>query len=119
MALHTRLTFPRARLTFPVRVLSTPSELRSGLMFSPHVIESLFFIFPESGRLRNAIHSFFCPPFDAVFLDSKKRVVDIRRLLPPFHPLIVPAKASKYLLEAPAGSCFRLRVGDSAKLKQV
>ncbi len=55
--------------------------------------------------------------FDAVFLDSKKRVVDVRKSVAPFVPLIVPKRACKYLVEAPEGFAEKNGVAEGALLE--
>ncbi|MEM3031161.1 MAG: DUF192 domain-containing protein [Candidatus Micrarchaeia archaeon] len=73
-----------------------------GLMFR-HSPARLLFVFPSTGL--HAIHALFVFfPFDAVFLDEKKRVVCVRKRIAPFTPLVRPRRAIKYLLELPAGS---------------
>ena len=74
----------------------------SGIMFRRRVGNPLVFTFNSEARFVNAIHSFFCVEFDAIFLDSKRRIVDIKRVKP-FRPLVVSSKPCKYLIEAEAG----------------
>ena len=83
-----------------------------GLMFRRSFERPLIFIFPNESRL-NAIHSFFVFfEFDAVFLDARKRVVDVRERVRPFTPFIVPSRPAKYLIEMPAGMGRKVAVGD-------
>jgi len=82
-----------------------------GIMFRRSLGKPMLFVFPVKGTLSNAIHSFFClVRFDAVFLDEKKQVVDVRERIMPFLPLIVPRKPAKYLIEAPAGWARKKKV---------
>ncbi len=74
-----------------------------GIMFRASLSRPVLFSFEREAGFGNSIHSFFCIPFDAVFLDSRLRVVDVRKSVVPFTPLIVPKAASKYLIECPAG----------------
>ncbi|MEM4389322.1 MAG: DUF192 domain-containing protein [Candidatus Micrarchaeia archaeon] len=72
-----------------------------GLMFRRHPTR-LLFVFPSAGM--HAIHSLFVFfPFDAIFLDERKRVVFVRKNIPPFTLLVRPPRAIRYLLELPAG----------------
>ena len=90
-------------------------ERARGLILRKKIEKPILFVFPRSSRLGSAIHSFFVfIPFDAVFLDERKRVVDVRADVKPFTPLIVPRTAAKYLIEAPAGWAKkrRLRLGE-------
>ena len=68
-----------------LRILSTFTEKAWGLMFSKSVKTPLLFVFESSGR--HGIHSFFCPPFDAVFLDENFR--DVRFLRAAFRVHLV------------------------------
>ncbi|MFA6049112.1 MAG: DUF192 domain-containing protein [Candidatus Micrarchaeia archaeon] len=82
----------------------TPMKRFLGIMFRKKISRPLLFKFQAEARFANSIHSFFClVPFDAVFLDSKKRVVDVVEAIPPFRLLIVPKAPALYLVEGPAG----------------
>ncbi len=82
----------------------SPFKRVAGIMFRATLSRPVLFSFGREARFANSIHSFFClVPFDAVFLDSQKRVVDVRKNVLPFTPLVVPKAASKYLAECPAG----------------
>jgi uncharacterized membrane protein (UPF0127 family) len=86
-----------------------------GLMFRRSVKRPLLFTFQRESQAECAIHAFFVFfPFDAIYLDGEKRVVDIYEAVRPFTPLIVPKKKAKYLVEAPAGWAKkrRIRAGD-------
>ena len=75
-----------------------------GIMLKTKIKKPLLFVFREKGRKRNAIHSLFCfVRFDAVFLDEKKKVVDVKENVAPFSLLVVPKHYCKYLIEAPSG----------------
>ncbi|MEW6328544.1 MAG: DUF192 domain-containing protein [Candidatus Micrarchaeota archaeon] len=86
-----------------------------GLTFRKKISKPLLFIFKSESRSRASIHSLFMFfPFDAVFLDARKRIVDIRERIPPFTPLVVPLARSKFLLEMGAGEARakKLKIGD-------
>lgn len=87
-----------------------------GLMFRRRLERPVIFIFPFLSRVDSAIHSFFVFfPFDAVFLDERKRVVDVRHGIRPFTPFVMPAEKAKYLVEMPAGLARKkkIEVGDA------
>ena len=93
------------------KVADSFSSRLLGIMFRRKLEKPLLFVFDSEAGLANSIHSLFVfVEFDAVFLDGKKRVVDIRRGIRPFTPMIVPKAAAKYLVEAPAGWAKRNRV---------
>lgn len=88
-----------------------------GLMFRRRIERPLIFIFPSTSRINGAIHAFFVFfHFDAIYLDEGKRVVDVREGIPPFWPLVVPAKPAKYLVEAPAGWAKRMKIRKGGRL---
>ncbi len=78
-----------------------------GLMFKKQAKTPLLF----KGNGRMAIHSFFCPSFDAVFLNKEKRAVHLQTVQP-----ATPRVAANafFLLELPLGtiSRFKLKKGD-------
>ena len=78
-----------------------------GLMFSQTVSKPLLFV----GNGRISIPSFFCPSFEAVFLDQNCKIVKIVKV-EPSTPL-VRSKAF-FLFEMPPGtnSKFNLKNGD-------
>lgn len=91
---------------------STPEKRFLGLMFKEGFSTPIIFIFPMSSRIRNAIHSLFVFfSFTAIFLDEKKRVVDIRHVLP-FTPFIIPRAPARYLIELPEKMAEGVEVGD-------
>lgn len=82
-----------------------------GLMFRKKIGKPLLFIFPHPSISESSIHAFFVFfPFDAIYLDEKKRAVDVRESIKPFTPLVFPKKPAKYLIEAPAGWARKNRV---------
>ncbi|NUN11117.1 DUF192 domain-containing protein [Candidatus Micrarchaeota archaeon] len=70
-----------------------------GLMFSSRVEKPLVFFFTNSARTENAIHSFFCPRFDAVFISKDFIVVDVFENIAPWNPFISSSRDAKYLVE--------------------
>ena len=85
-------------------VADSPLKRTLGIMFRRTLARPLLFIFPRESVTGAAIHSFFCfVKFDAVYLDSQKRVVDVIPRVRPFVAYLAPKKAAKYLIEAPAG----------------
>jgi len=78
-----------------VKVCKSFFSKARGLMFRRHS-PPLLFVFNKNGNLR--IHSFFCKPFRAVWLDEKMRatkIIDVRNLR-----LDISGRG-KYLLEIP------------------
>jgi uncharacterized protein len=60
----------------------------------------------------SSVHTFFMrAPIDVVFLDAKHTVIDIRHSVRPWR-IAIGARASKHVLELPAGHARRIAVGD-------
>lgn len=85
-----------------------------GIMFRKKLTKPL--VFPFSSEQIISIHSFFCIPFDAVFLDKNKRVVELNGNVKPFS-FITTKRKSHYLVEMPAGSIekFKISLGDAVE----
>jgi len=86
-----------------------------GLMFRRNIEKPLLFILPAESRELSSIHSFFVFfPFDAVFLNSKGVVVDIKENIKPFRLRITPKKPAKYIIEMNGGEAERrgISIGD-------
>ncbi|MBI4406656.1 DUF192 domain-containing protein [Candidatus Micrarchaeota archaeon] len=77
-----------------------------GLMFKNSFSIPLLFV----GNGRIAIHSFFCPEFEAVFLDNRRRVASIVFV----KPSQLVKRRAFYLFEFPQGtvSQHRIKKGD-------
>lgn len=93
-------------MSFPpgFEIADTMLKRAKGLMFRSKIEKPILFILPSESRELNSIHSLFVFfPFDAVFLDSKGVVVDIRENIQPFTFSITPKKPAKYLIEFGAG----------------
>ena len=96
-------------------IADTTFKRARGLMFRSGISKPLLFIMPSESAELSSIHSFFVFfPFDAVFLNSKGVVVDIRERIRPFSLKITPAKPARYILEMNAGQAKKkgIRIGD-------
>ncbi|MFH1056985.1 MAG: DUF192 domain-containing protein [Candidatus Micrarchaeota archaeon] len=99
------------RLLWTVFLAESFAEKTSGLMFKKSALPFLF-DFGREATLSNSIHSFFCPSFDAVFLDSGKKVVSIFPRVRPFKPLVYSKVPARFLLELPPGEAGKVKKGD-------
>ena len=81
--------------TINAKPLTTILQKTRGLMFKSKS-PPLLFIFNKQKKL--TIHSFFCRPFTAIWLDKNKRATKIENIKP--WMLNVSGKG-KYLLEIP------------------
>lgn len=82
-------------------------------MFSNRVREPLLFVLSTPRRF--AIHSLFCPPFDAVFLDADCRVIDVFSVRSACL-WIQPRREALFLIEGPPGFCAGLKEGQAVKV---
>ncbi len=94
----------------------SPREKILGLMFRKRIVRPLVLELPREMRIGASIHMMFVRfPIDAVFLDSKFKVVDIATLRP-WTLNYTPKKAAKYILEMKAGAA-KFKTGDTVKLE--
>lgn len=54
-------------------------------------------------------------PLDVLWLDKNKRVVDMRRNVKPFTPIVTPKKPAKYIIELKTGTTNNINLGDELK----
>jgi len=84
-----------------------------GLMFSKKLNsgKSVILVCDFNSRFFCAIHMLFVFfPLDIIFLDSDKKVVDVRKAYP-FVSFIAPRKEAKYVIEMNKGENI-LKIGD-------
>lgn len=89
-----------------------------GLMFSWDKNKSLLFEFTKEEKI--CLHMWFVfYPIDVVFLDSKKKVVELKEHFLPFTAYCSHHKA-RYALEVPQGTIQRTKtkIGDFLSFKQ-
>ncbi len=103
------ISFPQIKYSSKAILQNTSFKRLKGLMFKSEVGLPLLFEFPTSNRHSNAIHSFFCPHFDAAFIDENNLVTDYFQDVRPSKPLIVPSKDCVRLVEASAFSLKGLK----------
>lgn len=81
---------------YECEVARTFFEKMRGLMFSGR--KNILFVFDRERFF--GIHSLFVFfPFDAIYLDSRKIVVDVAKGVKPFTPYLENRTPAKYLLE--------------------
>lgn len=74
----------------------------SGLMFSSKTNRGLVFFFDKKQKM--SLHMFFVfYPLDVLFLDEKKKVVEIKKNFKPFT-FYNSKKEAMYFIELPAGT---------------
>ena len=94
-------TTTKNRLVSKKKFAKTFFQRMRGLMFTrPIFEEGLIFIFPKD--IEASLHMFFFfYPIDILWLDKHKRVVDLRKKVWPFTPLIIPKEKARYVIELP------------------
>ena len=79
-----------------------------GIMFKPPLKRPLLFVFDKPQK-KITIHSFFCLPFDIVYLNERTEVVKAIKEVEPFV-IIPPETRIKWIIEMPAGEIDRRRI---------
>lgn len=86
-----------------------------------HILEPKIrpLLFEFSKERRWSFHTFFViSPIDFVFIDSEKRVVDVKYRAKPFTFCIRPKKEIKYALELPDGMGSLFKINEKLKFIQ-
>lgn len=103
---------------FEKELADDPFKRAIGLMFRRRLDKALLFVLPEETKMGAAIHSYFVFfPFDIVWLDRDKKIVDMRTVRP-FRLFEAPGKRAKYFIELPAGSIKKagIKIGQRINL---
>jgi len=98
-----------------VRVAGNFLSQAKGLMFEDRKKFNYALVFPQPFETTHgtSVHMLFVFfPIDIVFLDSNKKVVDVRRNVPSFLPYLAPKKPAKYFIEMPAGKASEIDEGN-------
>ena len=89
-------------LTSHAHLCKDPFSKAIGLMFCFDKEKSLVFIF--SKEIQSSLHMWFVfYPIDVLFLDSRKKVVEIKEHFQPFT-FYFPQHTSKFIIEVPDGT---------------
>ena len=86
-----------------------------GLMFSRPLRkgEAIILVADNEGVMETTIHMLFVFfSIDVVWLNEKKEVVDKKKGIKMFSPLIVPSKPAKYVVELRKGASRHTFIGD-------
>jgi len=88
----------------------------SGLMFRKTFDTALIFDMEFESVSSCAIHSYFVNfPFEVIFLDSKKKIVDMKTVVP-WQLWIQPKKPAQYIIEIPKGIIKKQKLNIGGKL---
>lgn len=81
-----------------------------GLMFKRLLPRNQALLIPSESA---CIHTFFMRfPIDVFWLDETCTVVDLKKNIRPWRPLICPRKKASYILEVPSCYTYKINVGD-------
>ena len=91
-------------------------EKARGLMFAvPPKNKGLLIDCNKESRLGSSIHMLFVFfPLDILWLNSKKKIVDIRHVFS-FMPFAMSRKPTKYVLELPSGYGKKFKIGEKLR----
>ncbi len=103
------------RMLFKAKLADSSFEKTRGIMFSSARFEPLLFDFGRLARAANSVHSLFCPAFDAVYLDERKRVTQCAAIAP--WRFFASNAPSRFLIELPAGAAKRFGLRRGVKLE--
>lgn len=98
-----------------IRIADTFFSRFKGLMFEAqkNFDYALIFEMNKESRIMSSIHMLFVFfPIDVIFLDSQKRVVEVKEKLLPFTISFTPKKPTKYIIEMPVGKSKDINVND-------
>lgn len=97
-------------------IADTSAKRALGLMMK-RTIEPLLFDLGKEAKNSCAMHTFFMlRTIDMVFLNSEKKVVDIKKAKP-FKPLIIPKAPARYVIELPEGMSKMFELGQWVEFK--
>ena len=119
MAQYVEVVCNNIILTNRAKVIKSSLGRAKGLMFSKlGGTSGLIFELEKESRRNASIHMLFVFfKIDALWLDSSKRVVDIRRGLTPFIGFARPKEKAKYVLELQSGTAKTIKVGDVVEFR--
>lgn len=112
----TRAASPQEIARFTVEVATTPETWSRGLMERPALAPNagMLFLFPEAApRAFWMLNTLIA--LDIVFIDSSKRIINLRENVPPCHPpqrcpTYESTAPAQYVLEIPGGRARALGI---------
>ena len=101
-----------------VEICDTTFSKMKGLMFRKELNHALLFFLDAKSTWHSSIHSFFVFfPFDTIWLDKDRRIIDLRENIRPFTFKITPKKPAYFLIEVPAGTIKKQKLRMGQKLR--
>lgn len=98
-----------------VKVCDTVFSKTFGLMFRSRLAsaDGILLVARKESVAHTSIHSFFVFfPFDAIWMNEEKKIVDMKRVYP-FRAFVYPRAPAKYVLELAVGQLEKIQIGDT------
>jgi len=106
------------KIELEIELADTHFSKARGLMFRRKLDHALVFLLDSETILGATIHSFFVFfPFDIVWLDNGRKIVDMA-VVRPFRLFVAPKKRARYFLELPAGTIARAGLSIGQKIRR-
>lgn len=83
-----------------------------GIMFMKRIEKPLLFVFKKDGPV--SIHSYFCIPFDIIYLDKFGKVKEMVERVRPGS--VLPTIGCKYIIECSAGEIRKKKIRKGDKI---
>lgn len=75
--------------------------------------QAVILVAKEESTMETTIDMFFVFfPIDVLWLNKEKEVIDIKRNVKPFMPMVIPRKPAKYVVELRKGVTNNIKTGD-------
>jgi len=100
------------------KICSSIGSKALGLMFSGKIKDKAL-VFVNKNEIIADLHMFFVfQTIDILFLDSKKKIVELKRDFRPFT-IYIPSKEARYVLELPGNTIkkYKVKVGQVCNFK--
>jgi len=76
--------------------------------------QAIILVASEESTMETTIDMFFVFfPIDVLWLNNNKEVVDVKRNVKPFTPMVIPRKPARYVVELKKGVTNNIKVGDT------
>jgi uncharacterized membrane protein (UPF0127 family) len=95
-----------------LELADNPIAQIKGIMFRKKIYKPMLFIFSNEQPV--SIHSFFCVPFDIIYMDRFGKVTDILHQVQPGN--VLPKIKCKYILECKSGDARKKKIKKGDKL---
>ncbi|MBU4501036.1 MAG: DUF192 domain-containing protein [Nanoarchaeota archaeon] len=78
--------------------------------------QAIILVASEESTMETTIDMFFVFfPIDVLWLNKEKEVIDIKRNVKPFMPIVIPRRPAKYVVELKKGVTNNIQLGDKLR----